>query len=98
MDYFDYSEVKQLFAKYRDKFSSSFSPIEKDLAAEMANELGDVAQVSREIVDLVANLYAIQNPPPVPDGDGYDTVNIGGFSLKIKRADPNVPVELDNTA
>ncbi len=96
MDHFDYSEVKQLFAKYREKFSPFFSPIEKDLAAEMGNKLGDVAQVSREIVDLVANLYAIQNPSPVPGGDGYDTVNIGGFSLKLKRADPNVPIGLGN--
>ena len=50
-------------------------------------------QVSREIVDLVSNLDALRHLEPIPHGDGYDILHIMGQSLRLKRADPNVPIK-----
>jgi hypothetical protein len=93
----DYSEVTELLAKYNHKFSPLLSVTENDLLAEMTTKLKDVDQVSREIVDFVASLDGpCFLPEPIPDGEGYDIINFHGHILRLKRADPNVPVTRAN--
>jgi len=93
MNHVDYSNIKELLAKYGHIFAPSFSVEQNDLLAEMATKLSDLDQISREIVDLILNLDALRHPDPIPDGDGYDILNIMGQSLRLKRADPTVPIK-----
>jgi len=93
MNQVDYSNNKELLAKYGHTFAPSLSVEQNDLLAEMTTKLSDLDQVSREIVDLVSNLDALRHPDSIPDGDGYDIFNIMGQSLRLKRADPNVPIK-----
>lgn len=95
MDSIDYSELKELFVKYKDKTSSQFSPFQKDLSDELFNKIVDLDDISQEIVELVDEL--IPKNKIVPGENGTDIINIGPFSLALKRADPNVPIQLDNS-
>jgi hypothetical protein len=93
MNHVDYSNIKELLARYGQIFAPSLSVEQNDLVAEMTTKLSDLDQVSRKIVDLVSNLDTLRHPEPIPDGDGYDTIRtISGHSLRLKRADPNVPI------
>ncbi len=92
MNNFDYSDTKKLFEKYKERFFSSFTPLQKDLADELLNKLNDLDEVSMEIVELVSNLFSNKNLSP----DENDIVNLGPFKIKLKRADPNIPIKLDN--
>ncbi len=95
MDYVDYSELKELYKKYRNKFSDQFSPLQKDLSDELSSKLNDLNDISDEIVDLLPDLFPKNRI--VPSINGTDIVTIGPFSLTLKRANPNVPIKLDNT-
>jgi hypothetical protein len=102
MEHIDYSDVTELFTKYRQKVSPSLSVTENNLVAEMATKLRDLDHISKEIVDLVSSLDTLRHPTePVPDGDGYDIVQIrlGQFvsTMRLKRADPNVPIKRENS-
>ncbi len=95
MDSIDYSELKELFVKYKYKFSNQFSLLEKDLSDELFNKLVDLDDISQEIIEIVDEL--LPKNRIVPGKNGTDIVNIGPFSLTLKRADPNVPIQLDNS-
>ena len=48
----------------------------------MATKLRDLDQLSREIVDLVFRLDSLHHPSEsIPDGEGYDIVNLRGQRL-----------------
>ena len=91
---FDYSEVKSLLAKYGTKFSGGFSSQQEDFFEELTNKLNDLDTISKEIVSLVSNLS--KNEKLIPNQD--DEIEIMGFKIKLQRADPNVPIQLDNTS
>lgn len=92
MDRFNYSEVKELLQSYTEKFSSSFTTQQKDLASEFINKLGDLEQISSDIVNVNSQLLDVPSLSP----SNEDVIEIMGFKLKLKRADPNVPIQLDN--
>src|SRR5262249_29110008 len=78
MDPVDYSEAKELLAKYSQRFAPTFSAPHRDLVAEMTTKVEDLDQVSGEIVDLVSRLDKLNHPSePIPDGEGYDIITIG---------------------
>ncbi len=91
MNHFDYSEVKDLFKNYQEKFSNSFSPQELDLVKEFANKLNDLEQISNDIVDI--NSQLTNDEKIVPD---HNEIELGSFKIKLERADPNIPIQLDN--
>jgi len=98
MDPVDYSEAKELLAKYSQRFAPTFSAPHRDLVAEMTTKVEDLDQVSGEIVDLVSRLDKLNHPSePIPDGEGYDIITIGPFRLRAQRADPNVPIKRENS-
>lgn len=92
MNHCNYSEVRELFKNYREKFSTQFDVRQIDLASEFSNSLADLEQISHEIVDLNAELFLLENFEP---NEG-DEIEIMGFKLRLKRADPNVSIKLDN--
>jgi hypothetical protein len=99
MEHIDYDEVTELLAKYNQKLTPSLSVAEKDLLAEMTTKLSDLNQLSREVVDLVLRLDALALHPldPIPDGEGYDIINFHGHILRMKRADPKIPIKRENS-
>lgn len=92
MNNLDYSEIKLLLEKYRNKFYDSLNPLEQDLLDELINKLSYLDEISKEIVDLVSHLPPLQNLEP----DESDIIIFMGMPLQLKRADPNVPIKLDN--
>ncbi len=92
MNNFDYSEIKNLFEQYKNRYFSSFNSTQKDLTDELLNKLNDLDQVSTEIVTLVSSLFLIENF--LPDKDGV--ITFGEFKIKLNRANPDVPIQLDN--
>ncbi len=93
MNNFNYSEIKKLFEQYQVKYSGDFSPMQKDLASELFNKLNDLDQVSTEITDLISKLFLKTDFSLDEDG----AVTLGGLKVKLNPADPNVPIQLDNT-
>lgn len=92
MEHLNYLEIKELFQNYKEKYSSSFTPQQKDLADELANNLGDLEQISTNIVNINSQLLDVASLSP----NDEDEIEIMGFKIKLKRADPNVPIQLDN--
>lgn len=92
MDRYNYSEVKELLQSYTEKFSSSFTTQQKDLVSEFINKLGDLEQISSDIVNVNSHLFDASSF----NLNNEDEIEIMGFKLKLKRADPNVPIQLDN--
>lgn len=92
MNHFDYSEARDLFEKYIESFFPLFSEDQKNLADELSNKLKDLEGVSMEIVDTNSRLFIIENPSP----NINDEIEFMGFKIKLQRADPNIPIMLDN--
>lgn len=92
MERIDFSEVKKLFKEYKNKFLPTFSNIQKDLVDEMDNCIQDLCDVSDEIVNTINILFAGEALIP----NESDEIELMGFKIKLKRADPNVPIKLDN--
>jgi len=92
MNHFNYSEVKDLFQKYRELQLPAFTSQAKDLASEFANALNDLEQISTDIVEINSQLFDIAGLTP----NDKDEIELMGIRLKLKRANPNVPIKLDN--
>ena len=92
MNYLDYSKIKDLIEKYIIKYSRTFSALEKDLSMELKNCIENLDSTSVEIVDILHELFSDTRLVP----NENDEIEIMGFKLKLKRADPNIPIELDN--
>ncbi|GEM_PF-3462015 len=88
----DYKELEHLVAEYKKKFTVSQALEEKDLTTEMENKLDSLRDISHEIIKLLSELFMGSGALP----DQNDTITIGSLKLKLKRADPNVPVKLEN--
>lgn len=88
----DYSDLSEEFKRYKEKYSEKFTVLQKDLADELGNKLEDLQHITEEVVDLVAKLF----PPEGLAPDSQDIVSVGPFKIKLQRADPNVPIKLDN--
>lgn len=92
MDHLNYPKIKRLFQNYKEKFSPSFTPQQEDLAKELANNLSDLEQIHADIVNINSELFDVPGLSP----NSEDEIEFVGFKLKLKRADPNVPIQLDN--
>lgn len=93
MDNLDYAEIKNLTKKYQKKFSSSFTALETDLIIELHNKLNNLDDISKEIVNQLSQLMLINDHSP----DENDMITYGPIKIQLKRADPNIPIKLDNT-
>lgn len=95
MTIIDYSEVIRLYSQYLAKYSKNFTFHQKNLSEELLNKLNDLNDVSNEIVQLINELTPNNR---IEQGEGgTDIVTIGPFKLTLKRADPNLPIKLDNS-
>jgi hypothetical protein len=94
MNNFDYTQIKELFKKYLDKYSSEFSILQNDIAKELLLKVDSLEEISREIVDLVDELLPINQLLP----NNNDEITIMGMTIKLQRADPNIPIGFDNAS
>lgn len=92
MGSFDYSEVKSLLNKYKGKYYSLLTPKQRDLLEEFINDLEDLDEISKEIVEYTQGIVPLEKITP----NENDEVIFGPFKVKLTRADPNVPIGLDN--
>lgn len=92
MNHLDYSQVKELVEKYLIKYSDIFSIKEKDLCGEFKNCLNSLNAISIEIIDILNELFSETTLVP----NENDEIEFMGFKLKLKRADPNIPIKLGN--
>ncbi|MEY4602554.1 MAG: hypothetical protein RL292_495 [Candidatus Parcubacteria bacterium] len=94
MDYPDYSSVKKLVKEYLIRFSDKFSLKEKDLGIELENCVNNLEYISKEVVDVVNELFFETTLLP----NDNDVIEFMGFKLKLKRANPNIPIKLENAS
>lgn len=92
MNHLDYTEVITLLEEYKKNFSSIFSEEEKNLADELSNNLKDLEATSSEIIDINSRIFELEDPSPNTD----DEIDLIFFKIKLQRADPNIPIKLDN--
>lgn len=92
MNPIDYSKAQNLIKSYKNKFYSSFTQEQKDLYGEFANNLNDLDEISKEIVAFISQL--IPEKDFAPDQD--DVITFGPFKIPLQRADPKIPIKLDN--
>jgi hypothetical protein len=90
MENFDYSEIQELLILYERKYKGDLKEDQKDLLNELVIKLETLEDVSREIVLLVNELHSGKNFISFND----DELTFGNLKLKLKRADPKVPVIL----
>ena len=90
MNNIDYFEVKRLLKIYKSNFCASFTTTQSDLVDEYINKIDDLDEINKEIVDLVNNLTKDLSL------DEDEIATLGPFKIKLQRADPNIPIGLDN--
>ncbi len=90
----NYTTAKGLLERYFNLQFSQFTNEQKDLANEMKNKLADLCAISDEIVDLMNALF----PEGFLTPDEDDVVSFMGLKIRLKRANPNVPIKLDNAS
>ncbi len=92
MEYIDYTTAVVLFGQYMERFSADLDRTEIELAAEMRKKLNTLHEISDEICLLVAKLFAAEALTPSDD----DIIVLGPFKIRLLRAEPGVPIKLDN--
>lgn len=92
MDYIEYTQIKKLIKKYTERYSIKLSSLENDLAKELFLKTESLDDISKEIVLLVDDLLPVNKLLP-NESDEFHFMNT---VIKLQRADPAVPIKLDN--
>ncbi len=90
----NYNNLLLKFEKYCQKHSAQFTNQENDYAKEVKNKIVELKEIEETISELNEKLIAVEfdlHPDPATD-----TVSFFGFSIRMKRQDPNIPIQVDN--
>lgn len=89
-----YKEIKGLLKQYRNKYDTKLDRKQSNLCDELVNKITDLDDLTIKIQNLLNEL--LPATPIIAAGD-LDIVQMGHFKIKLKRADPDIPIAHDNT-
>ncbi len=99
MEKAQYTKLKALYAAYIEKRLNSFNQKQRDLSEELSNKLVVLEDYSDKITELTNKLSDVNGLFGMTFNHDTGELKFGDMEpIVIKRANPNIPVQIDNGA